>query len=83
MQDCKNNNIVTLVKTVGIFLMVLGHVVSSDTYTIKVIFAFHMPLFFVMSGYCFKEKYLNDAKQFVVRKFKGIWLHLYSSLSHI
>ena len=27
-----------------------------------------------MSGYCFKEKYLDDAKQFVVRKIKGIYV---------
>ena len=33
-----------------------------------------MPLFFLMSGYCFKEKYLGDAKQFVVRKLKGIYV---------
>jgi fucose 4-O-acetylase-like acetyltransferase len=33
-----------------------------------------MPLFFIMSGYCFKEKYLDDAKSFVVRKIKGIYV---------
>ena len=70
----ENDNIVTLIKAVGIFLMVWGHVVSSNTITSKVIFAFHMPLFFIMSGYCFKEKYLDDAKQFVIRKIKGIYV---------
>ena len=29
---------------------------------------------FLMSGYCFREKYLLDAKQFVIRKVKGIYV---------
>lgn len=68
------DNTVTYVKAIGIILMVLGHLVPSDMVLRKAIFTFHMPLFFIMSGYCFKEKYLEDAKQFVVRKIKGIYV---------
>lgn len=69
------DNTVTYVKAIGIILMVVGHVISSDDMVVrKAIFTFHMPLFFLMSGYCFKEKYLNDAKQFVIQKIKGIYV---------
>ena len=68
------DNTVTYVKALGIILMVLGHVLSSDMLVRRAILTFHMPLFFLMSGYCFKEKYLDDAKQFVMRKIKGIYM---------
>lgn len=42
--------------------------------TWKVIYTFHMPLFFLLSGYCFKEKYLDDAWLFVKRKLQGIYV---------
>ena len=32
-----------------------------------------MPCFFLISGYLFKEKYLNDAKQFIYKKVKGLY----------
>lgn len=68
------NNTVTYVKAVGITLMVLGHIIPYPSMWWNAIYAFHMPLFFLMSGYCFKEKYLDDAKQFVLRKIKGIYV---------
>ena len=61
-------------KAIGIILMVLGHAMVWGTPVCNVIYTFHMPLFFLMSGYCFKEKYLWDAKQFVIRKLKGIYV---------
>lgn len=70
----QENNIVTLTKAIGIMLMVLAHAMSPEHVVGRVIYTFHMPLFFIMSGYCFKEKYLDDAKQFVVRRIKGIYV---------
>ena len=70
----RRDNTVMIVKAIGIILMVWGHAVVWGTPVCNVIYTFHMPLFFLMSGYCFKEKYLGDAKQFVVRKLKGIWI---------
>lgn len=70
----QRDNTVTLVKAIGIILMVVGHVVASDLVVRKAIFTFHMPLFFIMSGYCFNEKYMTDAKQFMLRKIKGIYV---------
>ena len=33
-----------------------------------------MPLFFFVSGYCFKDKYLNDPRRFAVNKVKGLYV---------
>lgn len=42
---------------------------------------FAMPLFFFMSGYCFKDKYLNDAKGYAIKRVTGIyWPYLKWSL---
>lgn len=70
----QRDNTVTIVKAIGIILMVWGHAMVWGSPVCNVIYTFHMPLFFLMSGYCFKEKYICDAKQFVVRKLKGIWI---------
>lgn len=48
---------VTIAKGIGILLMVAAHAGIPDMIS-KFIVMFHMPLFFFMSGYCFKEKYL-------------------------
>lgn len=52
---------IDVTKGIGFFLVVLGHLVSSTSKSSIVIFSFHMPLFFIMSGYlmpfeCTKEK---------------------------
>lgn len=53
---------VDIAKGLGIILVVLGHT-SSPEILIKFIFAFHMPLFFFLSGYLhIKNKYPNFKK---------------------
>ena len=64
----------TLTKAIGIILMVLAHAMPPEHLLWRIIYTFHMPLFFIMSGYCFKDKYLDDARQFVIRKTKGIYV---------
>lgn len=47
---------VSICKAFGIILMVMIHAgIPGDTF----VSMFHMPLFFVMSGFCFKDKYLQ------------------------
>lgn len=58
------NGSVSIAKAIGIFLMVLGHAGLWDS-ALNYIAMFHMPLFFFMSGFCFKEKYLTDISTFV------------------
>ena len=63
---------VTYCKAIAIILMVLGHCCGSDIpYATQTIYMFHMPLFFFFS--CFKNKYLTNPKEFVIRRFKGLW----------
>jgi fucose 4-O-acetylase-like acetyltransferase len=43
-------------KFIGISLMLLGHVALTDKSVIDFIYAFHMPLFFLLSGYFASDK---------------------------
>lgn len=52
--------------------MVLAHT-GFSTYGNDYINMFHMPLFFFLSGYCFKEKYINNGFEFIKRKISGIY----------
>mgnify|MGYP001578714306 CR=1 FL=1 len=50
---------IDIAKFLGIVLVVSGHVISSSSpggaYIVWFIFLFHMPLFFVLSGYVFRS----------------------------
>lgn len=65
---------IDIVRAFGIILMVLGH--SGAPYT-SIIFRFHMALFFIISGYCFSDKYLENAKTtltFILKKIKTLYV---------
>lgn len=66
------NDSVSIAKGFGILLMVLAHA-RCPQWMQHFIGMFHMPLFFFLSGYCFKEKYLADTKTFVMRRIKGLY----------
>lgn len=56
----KRNNTIDVAKGLGIIFVILGHVLAHDTYIGTIIYSFHMPLFFVVSGVFAKsscEKY--------------------------
>lgn len=63
-------------KGVGISLVVLGHVWTSPFYLQKIIYAFHMPLFFVISGYLFNEiKHTRVSfRTFLYSRFRRLYL---------
>lgn len=60
------NNAVTKVKAIGIILMVLGHSLC-PIYIRNFVDLFNMPLFFIMSGYCFKDEYVKNAKKYLIK----------------
>ena len=68
------NNYISIAKAIGIILMVVGHSGCPDTIG-KFIYLFHMPLFFVCSGYFFKE--ISDKSallSFYKKRMKGLYL---------
>lgn len=68
----QQNQIITYMKATGIILMVLAHC-SNFELLYRIVYSFHMPLFFIVSGYCFKEKYLYEPITFVWKRVKGLW----------
>lgn len=63
---------VSMAKGTAIILMALAHTMFSS-YGVTFINMFHMPLFFFMSGYCFKEAYLTKIREYSWKRIKGAY----------
>lgn len=63
----KRNDLIDIIKGIGIFLVVLGH---QNTTLTQEIYSFHMPLFFFMSG-IFHKNY-SSYIEFIKRKIKTL-----------
>lgn len=61
---------IDLTKGIGMILVILGHCVFFGGQIHNMIFAFHMPLFFILSGMVFKPK--KDEKKLVLKKAKAL-----------
>ena len=71
---------VSIAKGIAIILMVLGHARCPEAIN-SYLGMMRMPLFFFMSGYCFKEKYLDNSFPYMKRRVTGIyWPYLKWSL---
>ena len=74
MRDTSKNNFISIAKAIGIILMVCGHSGCPNAIG-RFIYLFHMPLFFVCSGYFFKE--ISDTAQlfsFYKKKIKKLYV---------
>lgn len=58
-------------KGIGIFLMVIGHS-GLPIFIQKIIWSFHMPLFFSLSGVLFHIEKYNDYRTFSLKLFKSL-----------
>lgn len=69
-------NRITIAKAIAIILMVICHAGFGSVFQQGAAFInmFHMPLFFFVSGYCFKEKYLSDGRKYTMNKIKGLYV---------
>ena len=71
----ERNRVVDITKGIGILLVILGHIVNNVNIEC-LIYMFHMPLFFFLSGVTFK--YLNvkecSFKKYFVKKLKSIMI---------
>ena len=73
MKALGKNPVISMVKGIAIILVVIGHTLPYDNWFRNYIYMFHVPLFFFVSGYCFKEKYLCDWMTFVGHRLRGLW----------
>ena len=69
----KPNNIVYIAKALTIILMVIGHSGCPDWMN-QYLYIFHMPLFFFISGFLFKDKYLINSKSYIINKINGLYV---------
>lgn len=68
-------------RSLGIIIMVMGHVGFGSRFD-KFIHAFHMPMFFIISGFLWKPA--ADFKQFLIKKAKTLLLpYLFFGLIHV
>lgn len=61
-----------IAKGLCIILMVIGHSGCPD-WLRRMIYAFHMPCFFIISGMLYKVKYNSESRTFVKRKVSTLW----------
>lgn len=67
------NDAISILKAFGILLMVMVHA-GCPQFLHDFVLMFHMPLFFIASGYCFKDKYLHDNRTFIIKRIKGLYI---------
>ena len=58
-------------KGIGIFLVIIGHTMLEPTIRTQ-IYTFHMPLFFLLSGFLFSHKKHHNAVSFTLAKAKSL-----------
>lgn len=67
---------ISKIKGIGICLMVLGHALWLGPLR-DIIYLFHMPLFFITTGYLFKETWLSTPRLYVRNQFrKQYWVYV-------
>lgn len=59
---------IDLLRSMGLLLVILGHVKNVPVEVKLAIYSFHMPLFFVLSGYLWNEKCIEKSFGNFVKK---------------
>ena len=57
--SCNRIVYIDIIKGIAIILVIMGHVLSDPSLLRNAIYTFHMPLFFIISGYFLKFKSEN------------------------
>lgn len=68
----KKDRTISVCKGIGIILMVIGHAGCPQPIH-DFIYLFHMPLFFIITGFLFKTKYLETPYTFLRRKISTLY----------
>lgn len=74
MNSTLRYNNVSVAKGVGIIMMVIAHSFASPNLMTNFICLFHMPIFYFLSGYCFKDKYLTAKLRFFKNGIKSLYI---------
>lgn len=69
----KRLNVIDVAKGIGIFLVIFAHV-NYQPELLTMIYSFHMPLFFIISGILFDKNKHTDFKTFIGRRFKTLFI---------
>lgn len=75
MNGLQRNKTIDIMKGIGIVCMVAGHAGAPVLFT-HFIYLFHMPIFFMISGYLFKDTdsdSIESVKYFIVRRIKSLY----------
>lgn len=63
----------TMLKGLGIILVVFGHSIMANSLPHTFIYLFHLALFYFASGYFFKEKYISNLKLYIWKRVKALY----------
>ena len=81
----QRNETIDIMKGIGIISVVLGHCYLLPSQVIHFIYSFHMPLFFIVAGYFYREKDVisslkSDCKRLLIPYivFASIWVTKFS-----
>lgn len=69
----KNIELMTMLKGLGIILVVFGHSIMANSLPHNFIYLFHLALFYFASGYFFKEKYISNLKLYIWKRVKALY----------
>ena len=69
---------IDIMKGIGIILVMIGHIIPNSSLGFKIIYGFHMPLFFFCSGFFFKDTSLLDSFK---KDFKAIIIPWFTFVS--
>lgn len=75
---------IDVAKGLGILVVIFGHILGeNDLFLEKLIFSFHMPLFFVLSGFVLKFSGEKGIKDYLKQESKLIAAYIFYSLLYI
>lgn len=68
---------IDVAKFIGVFLVCFAHGLITNNLVCKLIYSFHIPLFFVLNGYTLKIKDGETYKDFLIKKLKSYILQAF------
>ena len=69
----KNIELMTMLKGMGIVLVVLGHAIVAKSLPHNFIYLYHLALFYFASGYFYKDKYIGNLKLYIWKRIKTLY----------